>query len=221
MFTCLNTTQESESHDRLIRVRVDPDSLSYPFPLVVRVHVRVRANSGFDRGVGVSGRGRYPLKPSIYTSLLETKEYQNTLRPDHPESIFVLNNLFKTTTVLFCALHSPVTYIYICNHALNWNVLKNRYFSTLTLHCWFAQQSRVSLTRENITKTHDKHTLLDGEFVIKHTLLDGEFVIKHTLLDGEFVIKHTLLDGEFVIKHTLLDGEFVINTCLLWWRSSS
>ncbi len=95
-----------------------------------------------------------------------------------------------------------VLYIYICNHALNWNVFKNRYFSTLTLLCWFAQQSRVSLTRENITKTHaiDKHTLLDGEIVIKHTLLDGEFVIKHTLLDGEFVIKHTLLDGEFVIN---------------------
>ncbi len=38
----------------------------------------------------------------------------------------------------------------------------------LTLHCWFAQQSHISLTRENITKTHaiDIHTLLDGEFVI-------------------------------------------------------
>ncbi len=92
-------------------------------------------NSGFDRGVGVRGRGRYPLKPRIFTSLLETKSTQNTLRPDHPESIFILNNLFKITTVLFCALHSPVTYIYICNHALNLNVFKNRYFSTLTLHC--------------------------------------------------------------------------------------
>ncbi len=39
-------------------LRVNPNSLSYPFPLVVRIHVRVRANSGFDRGVGVSGRGR-------------------------------------------------------------------------------------------------------------------------------------------------------------------
>ncbi len=104
---------------------------------------------------------------------------------------------------MFCALHSPVIYIYICNHILNLNVFKNRYFSTLTLtlHCWFAQQSRISLNRENIIKTHaiDKHTLLDGEFVIKHTLLDGEFVIKHTLLDGEFVIKHTLLDGELTL----------------------
>ncbi len=53
--------------------------LSYPLPWVVRVHVRVRASSGFDRGVGVRGRGRYPLKPSIFTSLLETKRYQNTL----------------------------------------------------------------------------------------------------------------------------------------------
>ncbi len=39
-------------------LRVNPNSLSYLFPLVVRVHVRVRANSGFDRGVGVRGKGR-------------------------------------------------------------------------------------------------------------------------------------------------------------------
>ncbi len=32
-------------------------------------------NSRFDRGVGVSVRGRYPLKPSIFASLLETKGY--------------------------------------------------------------------------------------------------------------------------------------------------
>ncbi len=44
---------------------------------------------------------RYPLKPRIFASLLETKGYQNTLRPDHPESIFGLNNLFKSMTVLF------------------------------------------------------------------------------------------------------------------------
>ncbi len=94
-------------------VRVYPISLSYPFPLAVRVHVRVRANSGFDRGVGVRGRGRYPLKPSIFTSLLETKRYPEHTDLDHPESIFSLNTLFKMTTVLFCALHSPVTYIYI------------------------------------------------------------------------------------------------------------
>ncbi len=123
-------------HRRLIlKLRVNPISLSYPSPLVLRIHVRVRASSGFDRGVGVLARGRYPSKPRIFSSLLETKGYQNTLRPDHPESIIGLNNLFKMTTVLFCALHSPVTYIYICNHALNRNVFKNCYFSTLTLHC--------------------------------------------------------------------------------------
>ncbi len=92
--------------------RVNPDSLSYPFRLVLRVHVRVRANSGFDRGVGVRGRGRYPLKPSIFTSLLETKSTQNTPWPDHPESIYILSNWFKMTTVLFCALHSHI-YIHI------------------------------------------------------------------------------------------------------------
>ncbi len=57
-------------------LRVNPSSLSYPFPLS---HVRVRAGSGFDRGVGVSGRVRCPLRPSIFTSLLETKGTQNTL----------------------------------------------------------------------------------------------------------------------------------------------
>ncbi len=138
------------------RLRVNPISLSYPFPLPLPLsfaHSRESKgcpNSRFDRGVGLRGSGRYPLKPRIFSSLLETKGY-----PEHTaarsSSIFGLNNLFKITTVLFCALHSPVTYIYICNHVLNWNVFKNRYFSTLTLHCWFAQQSCISLTRENIT----------------------------------------------------------------------
>ncbi len=101
-----------KQHSVHCSLRVKPISLSYPFPLVVRVHVRVRASSGFDRGVGVRGRGRYPLKPSIFTSLLETKRYPEHTDPDHPESIFSLNTLFKMTTVLFCALHSPV-HIYL------------------------------------------------------------------------------------------------------------
>ncbi len=73
---------------------MNPNSLSYPFPLVLRVRVRVRANSGFDRGVGVRGRGRYPLKPSIFANLLETKGYpeHTASSRDHPESIFGLNN---------------------------------------------------------------------------------------------------------------------------------
>ncbi len=37
-----------------------------------------RPNSHFDRGVGLRGRGRYHLKPSIFASLLETKGY-----PEH------------------------------------------------------------------------------------------------------------------------------------------
>ncbi len=137
---------------------MNPISLSYPFPLpLILSFARSRESKGcpnscFDRGVGLS----YPLKPRIFASLLETKGYP-TLRPDHPESIFVLNNLFKITTVLFCALHSPVN-IYICNHVLKWTVFKNRYFSALTLHCWFAQQSRVSLNRENIPRNRHTHT---------------------------------------------------------------
>ncbi len=116
-----------------------------------------------------------------------------------------------------------VLYIYICNHALNWNVFKNRYFSMLTLHCWFAQQSRVSLTRENITKTLDKHTLLDGgvcdqTHTFRRRVCDQTHTFRRRVCDHthtfrrRVVIKHTLLDGEFVIKHTLLDGEFVIKT---------
>ncbi len=35
-------------------------------------------NSRFDQGVGLRGRGRYPSKPSIFASLLETKGY-----PEH------------------------------------------------------------------------------------------------------------------------------------------
>ncbi len=96
-------------------VRENPNSLSYPFLLVVRVHVRVRANSGFDRGVGV--RGRYSLKPSIFVSLLETKGYQNTLQPDHPESpinvsIFGLNNLFKNYDILVLCSTQSCTYVF-------------------------------------------------------------------------------------------------------------
>ncbi len=52
-------------------------------------------------------------KQEFSRGYLKPRGTQNTLRPDHSESIFVLNNLFKITTVLFCALHSPVTYIYI------------------------------------------------------------------------------------------------------------
>ncbi len=93
------------------RLRVNPNSLSYPFSLVLRVHVRVTSNAFTPR-----------LNQEFSRGYLKPKGTQNTLRPDHSESIFVLNNLFKITTVLFCALHSPVTYIYICNHTLNWNV---------------------------------------------------------------------------------------------------
>ncbi len=39
-------------------------------------------NSRFDRGVGLRGSGRYPLKPSIFASLLETKGYpEHTAQP--------------------------------------------------------------------------------------------------------------------------------------------
>ncbi len=35
-------------------------------------------NSPFGRGVGLRGKGRYPLKPQIFASLFETKGY-----PEH------------------------------------------------------------------------------------------------------------------------------------------
>ncbi len=69
-------------------VRVNPISLSYPFPLPLPLSfARSREskgcpNSHFDRGVGLRARGRYPLKPSIFASLLETKGYpEHTAQP--------------------------------------------------------------------------------------------------------------------------------------------
>ncbi len=56
--------------------------LPLPLPLPISfAHSRESKgcpNSGWGRGVGVRGRGRYPLKPSIFASLLETKGY-----PEH------------------------------------------------------------------------------------------------------------------------------------------
>ncbi len=54
-------------------------------------------NSCFDRGVGLRGRGRYPLKPSIFARLLETKGYpeHTAARESHKCNIFGLNNLFR------------------------------------------------------------------------------------------------------------------------------
>ncbi len=70
------------------RLRVNPISLSYPFPLPLPLSfARSREskgypNSRFDRGVGLRGSGRYPLKPSIFASLLETKGYpEHTAQP--------------------------------------------------------------------------------------------------------------------------------------------
>ncbi len=65
-------------------LRVNPNSLSYPFPLPLPLSfARSREskgcpNSRFDWGVGVRRRGRYPLKPRIFASLLDTKGY-----PEH------------------------------------------------------------------------------------------------------------------------------------------
>ncbi len=57
-----------------VKQKVNPNYQSYPFPFSF---ARSRERKGcFDQGVGV--RGRYPLKPSIFMSLLETKRY-----PEH------------------------------------------------------------------------------------------------------------------------------------------
>ncbi len=70
-----------ESRPWVLGLRVNPNSLSYPFPLPLPLSfARSREhkgcpNSRFDRGVGLRGRGRYPLKPTIFASLLETKGY--------------------------------------------------------------------------------------------------------------------------------------------------
>ncbi len=112
-------------------------------------------------------------------------------------------------TVLFCALHSHTTYIYICNRALNWKVLKNRYFSMLTLHCWFAQQSRVSLNRENITKTHAIDILLDGEFVIKHTfrmrVCDQTHTFRRRVCDQTHTFRRRVCDQTHTFRRRVCD----------------
>ncbi len=65
----------------------------------------------------------------------------------------------------------------------------------LMLHCCFAQQSRISLTRENITKTHaiDKHTLADGKFVINSCRLGWRSSQLATMYDDVTVTKWRLI----------------------------
>ncbi len=84
-------------------------------------------NSGFDRGVGLSGR--YPLKPSISASLLETKRYPEhtavrSSRESHKCKYFRLKQLILKYW-LSCFVFYTVLYICICNHVLNWKVLAN------------------------------------------------------------------------------------------------
>ncbi len=79
-------------------------------------------NSGFDRGVGLRGSGRYPLKPSIFTSLLETKGYpEHTAQPatmsarssrESHKCIFGLNNWFKNYDSLVLCSTQSCTYIF-------------------------------------------------------------------------------------------------------------
>ncbi len=52
--------------------------LPLPLSLVRSRESKGCPNSRFDRGVGLRGMGRYPLKPSIFASLLEAKGY-----PEH------------------------------------------------------------------------------------------------------------------------------------------
>ncbi len=106
-------------------LRVNPISLSYPFPLPLPLSfARSREskgcpNSHFDRGVGLRARGRYPLKPSIFASLLETKGYpEHTAQPatmsarSSRESIFGLNNWFKNYDSLVLCSTQSCTYIF-------------------------------------------------------------------------------------------------------------
>ncbi len=114
-----------------VSVRVNPNSLSSPFPLVLRVHVRVRANSGFDRGVGGRGRGRYPLKPRIFASLLEGCT-QNTLiqiiQSPIYVSIFSLNNLFKNYDSLVLCSTQSCTYIFATMFLIETFLKKSQFF---------------------------------------------------------------------------------------------
>ncbi len=63
----------------LSSLRVNPNSLfTLPLSFARSRESKGCPNSGFDRGVGLRGRGRYLLKPNIFASLLETKGY-----PEH------------------------------------------------------------------------------------------------------------------------------------------
>ncbi len=127
----------------------------------------------------------YPSKPSIFASLLETRSTQNTLRPDHHESIFVLNNWFKITTVLFCALHSPVTYIYICNHALNWNVFKNRYFCDQT----------HTFRRRVCDQTHTfRRRVCDQTHTFRRRVCDQTHTFRRTVCDQTHTFRWRVCD---------------------------
>ncbi len=70
----------------------------------------------------------------------------------------------------------------------------------LTLHCWFAQQSRISLNRENITKTHaiDIHSLADGEFVINTCRLWWRSSQLVTMYEDVTVTKWSLISQGYV-----------------------
>ncbi len=112
-------------------------------------------NSRFDRGVGLRGSGRYPLKPSIFASLLETKGYpEHTAQPatmaarssrESHKCIFGLNNLFKNyDSFVLCSTQS-CTYI----------------FATMFLIETFLKKSLVCC-RQSQTHAIDIHTLADG-----------------------------------------------------------
>ncbi|XP_078099886.1 uncharacterized protein LOC144512817 [Sander vitreus] len=73
------TTGEKEYEERFgTSGRLNPSSLSYPLALPLSF-ARSRESKGHPnsraRGVGLRGRGRYPLKPSTCASLLETEGY--------------------------------------------------------------------------------------------------------------------------------------------------
>ncbi len=69
---------QPHSHNGLIKGESQFSVLPLPLSFAHSRESKGCPNSRFDRGVGLKGRGRYPLKPIIFASLLETKGY-----PEH------------------------------------------------------------------------------------------------------------------------------------------
>ncbi len=84
-------------------------------------------DSHFDQGVGLRGRGRYPLKPRIFSSLLETKGYpEHTAARSSKEYVkSSFPKRYKSILIVFMKitfLPRPIHFVNIQFILLKWSV---------------------------------------------------------------------------------------------------